>query len=62
MILARFSRSASASRAIARFMLSGSWMSLSSTKVTSTPPLRGGGVEDLADAAVNHRRFGQHGR
>jgi hypothetical protein len=29
---ARFSRSASASRAIARFMLSGSWMSFSSTK------------------------------
>ena len=37
MILARFSRSASAWRAIARFMLSGSWMSLSSTRVTSTP-------------------------
>ena len=37
MILARFSRSASACRAIARFMLSGSWMSLSSTRVTSTP-------------------------
>ena len=37
MILARFSRSASARRAIARFMLSGSWMSLSSTMVTSTP-------------------------
>ena len=37
MILARFSRSASASRAIARFMLSGSWMSLSSTSVTCTP-------------------------
>src|SRR5271165_3947984 len=37
MILARFSRSASASRAIARFMLSGNWMSLSSTRVTSTP-------------------------
>ena len=37
MIFARFSRSASACRAIARFMLSGSWMSLSSTSVTSTP-------------------------
>ena len=37
MILARFSRSASAWRAIARFMLSGSWMSLSSTWVTTTP-------------------------
>ena len=37
MILARFSRSASACRAIARFMLSGSWMSFSSTSVTSTP-------------------------
>lgn len=37
MIFARFSRSASASRAIARCMLSGSWMSLSSTTVTSTP-------------------------
>ncbi|GCD88685.1 hypothetical protein NLS1_06910 [Nocardioides sp. LS1] len=37
MILARFSRSASAWRAIARFMLSGSWMSLSSTSVTTTP-------------------------
>jgi hypothetical protein len=30
-------RSASACRAIARFMLSGSWMSFSSTSVTSTP-------------------------
>ena len=37
MILARFSRSASACLAIARFMLSGSWMSFSSTSVTSTP-------------------------
>ncbi len=37
MILARFSRSASAWRAIARFMLSGSWMSLSPTNVTCTP-------------------------
>src|SRR6266511_2478340 len=37
MILARFSRSASAWRAIARCMLSGSWMSLSSTSVTTTP-------------------------
>ena len=37
MIFARFSRSASAWRAIARFMLSGSWMSFSSTRVTSTP-------------------------
>ncbi len=37
MILARFSRSASAWRAMARFMVSGSWMSLSSTSVTSTP-------------------------
>src|SRR5664280_2346773 len=37
MIFARFSRSASAWRAIARFMLSGNWMSLSSTRVTSTP-------------------------
>ncbi len=37
MIFARFSRSASAWRAIARFMLSGSWMSLSSTRVTTTP-------------------------
>jgi hypothetical protein len=37
MIFARFSRSASACRAIARFMLSGSWMSFSSTSVTSTP-------------------------
>jgi hypothetical protein len=34
---ARFSRSAPACRAIARFMLSGSWMSLSSARVTSTP-------------------------
>ena len=37
MILARFSRSASAWRAIARCMLSGSWMSLSSTTVTWMP-------------------------
>src|SRR5664280_342698 len=37
MIFARFSRSASASLAIARFMSSGSWMSFSSTRVTSTP-------------------------
>ena len=37
MIFARFSRSASAWRAIARCMLSGSWMSLSSTTVTLTP-------------------------
>src|SRR4029079_19080465 len=37
MILALFSRSASAWRAIARCMLSGSWMSLSSTTVTLTP-------------------------
>ena len=37
MIFARFSRSASACRAIARFMVSGSWMSLSSTRVTWTP-------------------------
>ena len=37
MIFARFSRSASACLAIARFMLSGSWMSFSSTRVTSTP-------------------------
>ena len=39
MIFARFERSASASRAMARFMLSGNWMSLSSTKVTSMPQL-----------------------
>jgi hypothetical protein len=37
MIFARFSRSASAWRAIARCMLSGNWMSLSSTTVTLTP-------------------------
>ena len=37
MIFARFSRSASACLAIARFMESGSWMSLSSTRVASTP-------------------------
>ena len=37
MILARFSRSASACFAIARFIDSGSWMSFSSTNVTSTP-------------------------
>src|SRR5215211_282085 len=37
MILARFSRSASAWRAMARFMVSGSWMSFSSTRVTTTP-------------------------
>ena len=37
MILPRFSRSASASRAIARCMVSGSSMSLSSTSSTSTP-------------------------
>ena len=37
MILARFSRSASAWRAMARFIVSGSWMSLSSTRVTTTP-------------------------
>ena len=37
MIFARFSRSASASLAIARFIPSGSWMSFSSTSVTSTP-------------------------
>ena len=37
MILARFSRSASAWRAIARFMPSGSWMSFSSTTVTWIP-------------------------
>jgi hypothetical protein len=36
MILARFSRSASAWRAIARCMLSGSWISLSSKTVTLT--------------------------
>ena len=39
-IFARFSRSASAWRAIARFMLSGNWMSFNSTKVTSTPHSR----------------------
>src|SRR5579862_1279460 len=37
MIFARFSRSASAWRAIARFIVSGSWMSFNSTVVTSTP-------------------------
>lgn len=37
MILARFSRSASAWRAMARFMLSGNVMSLSSTRVTTRP-------------------------
>ena len=37
MILARSSRSASAWRAIARFMVSGSWMSFSLSGVTGTP-------------------------
>src|SRR5256714_15025254 len=59
MILARFSRSASAWRAMARFMLSGSWMSLSSTTVTFTPPLLGLDVEDLADVLVDRVRLGQ---
>ena len=38
-MFARLSRSASACRAIARFMLSGNWMSLSSTRATSIPQI-----------------------
>ena len=60
MILARFSRSASAWRAMARFMVSGSWMSLSSTRVTTTPPpLLGGPIQDLADVDVDAVGLGQ---
>jgi hypothetical protein len=53
MIFARFSRSASAWRAIARFIVSGSWMSFSSTSVTLTPHSSVWHVEDLADVLVD---------
>ena len=53
-IFARFSRSASAWRAIARFILSGSWMSLSSTRVTSTPHSRVITSRISPDVGVDH--------
>ena len=39
--------------AMARFLLSYSWMSLSSTRSTSTPPLNRGDVEDFAEIQVD---------
>jgi hypothetical protein len=44
---------------MARFMLAGSWMSFSSTRVTSTPQSAVWRPEDLADADVEAVRFGQ---
>src|SRR6478609_5564964 len=59
MIFARFSRSASACRAMARFMLSGSWISFSSTRVTSNAPLDGADVEDFADVEIDAVGLGE---
>ena len=58
-ILARFSRSASACRAIARFMLSGNWISFSSTRCHFHAPLEGRHIEDLLDVGVDDVGFGE---